>query len=215
MHAAIYSFLCLSVVAIAIRPLGLYMANVYNGKEVWLENYIGWLERFIYRLCGINPTSEVGWRGYTLAVITFGMFGFLLLFTIFSAQGLLPLNPQHFTCLAPDLAFNAAISFITNTNWQSYSGESTLSYFSQSVGCAVQNFLSAATGMTVAVALFRGLGRKQMATLGNPFVDLTRSVIYILLPLSLVLAVVLTSQGVIQNYSAYVKYQPIEVTGDG
>ena len=210
MHAAIYSFLCLSVVAIAIRPLGLYMANVYNGKEVWLENYIGWLERFIYRLCGINPTEEVGWRGYTLAVITFGMFGFLLLFTIFSAQGLLPLNPQHFDGLAPDLAFNAAISFITNTNWQSYSGESTLSYFSQSIGCTVQNFLSAATGMTVAVALFRGLGRKQMATLGNPFVDLTRSVIYILLPLSLMLAVVLTSQGVIQNYSAYVKYQPIE-----
>ena len=174
MYSILYIVLCLALVAAAIKPLGNYMAAVYDGKAGLLEKTFGGFEHVIYRVCGVNPSQEVGWRGYTLAVLVFGLFGFLLLFTIFSAQKLLPLNPQGFEGLSPDIAFNAAMSFITNTNWQSYSGESTLSYFSQSVGCAVQNFLSAATGMVVAVALFRSLIRKQVKTLGNPYVDLTR-----------------------------------------
>ncbi len=210
MYSILYIVLCLALVAAAIRPLGNYMAAVYDDKAGWLEKTFGGFEHVIYRVCGVNPSQEVGWRGYTLAVLAFGLFGFILLFTIFSAQSLLPLNPQGFEGLSPDLAFNAAISFITNTNWQSYSGESTLSYFSQSVGCAVQNFLSAATGMVVAVALFRSLIRKQVKTLGNPYVDLTRSVLYILLPLSLIFSIILVSQGVIQNYSSYVSYIPLE-----
>ena len=210
MYSILYIVLCLALVAAAIKPLGNYMAAVYDGKAGLLEKTFGGFEHVIYRVCGVNPSQEVGWRGYTLAVLVFGLFGFLLLFTIFSAQKLLPLNPQGFEGLSPDIAFNAAMSFITNTNWQSYSGESTLSYFSQSVGCAVQNFLSAATGMVVAVALFRSLIRKQVKTLGNPYVDLTRSVLYILLPLSLIFSIILVSQGVIQNYAPYVSYIPLE-----
>ena len=210
MYSILYIVLCLALVAAAIKPLGNYMAAVYDGKAGLVEKTFGGFEHVIYRVCGVNPSQEVGWRGYTLAVLVFGLFGFLLLFTIFSAQKLLPLNPQGFEGLSPDIAFNAAMSFITNTNWQSYSGESTLSYFSQSVGCAVQNFLSAATGMVVAVALFRSLIRKQVKTLGNPYVDLTRSVLYILLPLSLIFSIILVSQGVIQNYAPYVSYIPLE-----
>ena len=215
MHTALTLLLCLSVVALAIRPLGCYMAEVYSGRPVWLERYLGWPERLIYALCGIRPQQEVGWRGYTMAVLALGLLGFLVLFGIFSAQGMLPLNPQGFAGLAPDLAFNAAVSFITNSNWQSYGGESALSYFSQSVGCAVQNFLSAATGMVVAVALFRALARKQASVLGNPYADFVRSILYILLPLSFVFSLLLVSQGVIQNYGGYVKYVPIESSGSG
>lgn len=210
MHPSLYIIVCLALVAIAIRPLGNYMADVYSGKAGLLEKYLGGFEQFIYRLCGVNPVQEVGWRGYIFAVLASGLFGFVLLFGIFCAQGVLPLNPQGFAGLSPDLAFNAAISFVTNTNWQSYGGESTLSYFSQSVGCAVQNFLSAATGMVVAVALFRSLIRKQVGTLGNPYVDMTRSVLYILLPMSLLFSLILVSQGVIQNYAPYISFTPLE-----
>lgn len=210
MYSLLYVVLCLALVAVAIRPLGNYMANVYSGNAGWLEKTFGGFEQFLYRLCGVNPVQEVGWRGYMLAVLAFGLFGFLLLFVLFCAQGILPLNPQGFAGLSPDLAFNAAISFVTNTNWQSYGGETTLSYFSQSVGCAVQNFLSAATGMVVAVALFRSLIRKQVKTLGNPYVDMTRSILYILLPLSFVFSLILVSQGVIQNYADYVSFVPLE-----
>ena len=210
MMSTLYILICLAIVAACIKPLGLYMARVYSHEPLWMEKPLGWLERLIYRVCGINPEQEVGWRGYALAVLMLGLFGFLSLFIIFSAQGALPLNPQGFAGLSPDLAFNAAISFITNTNWQSYSGESALGYLSQMTGCAVQNFFSAATGMAVAVALFRALARKQMATLGNPYADIIRSILYILLPLSLVFAIFLASQGVIQNFSAYTSFMPLE-----
>ncbi len=210
MHSIFTILLCLAIVASLIRPLGCYMANVYNGKKVWPERCLGWLERLIYSICCIVPAQQVGWRGYSLAVLALGAFGFLLLYSIFALQGMLPMNPQAFPGLASDLAFNAAISFITNSNWQSYGGESTLSYFSQSVGCAVQNFLSAATGMVVAVALFRSLERKQVKVLGNPYVDFTRTILYILLPMSLVFALILVSQGVIQNYAPYVSYVPLD-----
>ena len=198
MYSAIYSVLCLAIVAVCIRPLGLYIARIPTratksvaGKSRW----VGW-SAAIYKLCGINSKEEMGWRGYAMAILMFGMFG-ALLFILFVGQGALPLNPQNFPGLPAGLAFNAAISFVTNTNWQSYSGESTLSYLSQMTGCAVQNFLSAATGMAVAVALFRGLVRKKTDMLGNAY-DMDRSVLYILLPMAAVFALFLVTQGVIQ-----------------
>lgn len=205
-----YIFLCFAAVAAGIKPLGYYMARVYEGKSIWLGKYLGGFERLIYRMCGVNPETEMDWRAYAVAVVVLGVWGFVFLFVLFTAQGALPLNPQGVSGLAPDMAFNVAISFITNTNWQSYSGESTLSYLSQSAGCAVQNFLSAATGMAVAVALFRGLVRKQTSALGNAYADVVRSVLYILLPMVFVFSVILVSQGVVQTYGAYVEEQLVE-----
>src|SRR5690348_3427493 len=152
---------CLAIVAFCIKPLGRYMACVYDNKPFRLEKWLGGVERLIYRLCGIDPAQEMSWKAYAWAVLSLGLFGFFLLFIIFLSQGILPLNPQDFAGLSVHLAFNAAISFVTNTNWQAYSGEIALSHFSQMAGVAVQNFLSAATGLAVAVALFRGLCRKQ------------------------------------------------------
>ena len=206
----IYIVLCLAVVAGCIKPLGLYMAQVYEGRPVWLAKYLGPVERLTYSLCGISPQQEMGWRAYTASILGLGLFGFVFLFVLFLAQGALPMNPQHFAGLSADMAFNAAISFVTNTNWQSYSGESSLSYLSQSLGCAVQNFLSAATGMAVAVALCRGLCRKQTRLLGNAFADVVRGILYILLPLSLVFSIFLVSQGVVQSYGAYVHFTSLE-----
>jgi len=210
MPPLIYILLCLAIVGFSIKPLGLYMAHVYEGKAVWLEKPLGWLERLIYRAIGIDPKQDMNWRGYAAAILMLGLFGFLLLFAIFSGQAYLPLNPQKFDGLSADTAFNAAMSFVTNTDWQSYSGESQLSYFSQMMGCAVQNFVSAATGMAVAVALFRGLARKQTSALGNAYADIVRGVLYILLPLSLLFAFFLSSQGVVQTFGEYTAYQPIE-----
>jgi K+-transporting ATPase ATPase A chain len=210
MHSILYILLCLTLTGVCIRPLGYYMSRVYSGKRTRLQKYLGRAEQLIYRLCGIVPGQEMGWRGYAAGIVMMGLFGFLFLMVIFSAQHYLPLNPEGFEGLAPDLAFNAAISFVTNTNWQNYGGESALSYFSQSMGCAVQNFLSAATGMAVAVALFRALARKQVQTIGNPYVDVVRGIIYILLPLALVFAFILVSQGVIDNISAYTSFKPLD-----
>lgn len=189
------------------------MARVFSNDVVLLSKPLGWLETLIYKLCGIHPDQEMSWRGYMTAVLLLGVFGFLFLFTLFILQGMLPLNPEHFPGLAPDLAFNAAISFVTNTNWQSYGGEGTLSYLSQMTGCAVQNFISAATGLAVGVALFRGLARKQTHMLGNAYADIVRGTLYILLPLSLIFALVLSSQGVIQNFLPYSDYTTYE-TGE-
>ncbi len=205
-----YILLCLGIVAAFIKPLGLYMARVYEDEPVWLEGPLGWLEDLIYWLCGINPHVESGWRGYAMAVLALGLLGSLLLFIIFSAQGVLPLNPQGYPGFSPDLAFNAAMAFISNTDWQSYSGEAQMSYLSQMAGCTVQNFLAAATGMAVAVAMFRAFGRKQAETIGNPYVDVVRGILYILLPMALLFAVLLASQGVVQTLSGYVPYQPLE-----
>ncbi len=209
-HSLLYLFLCVCIIAATIRPLGRYMANVYNGERTWLDPVFGGSERMLYRLCGINPKQESNWRDYTIAIVLLGVFGFLVLFGIFTFQNLLPLNPENFAGLPCHLAFNAAASFITNTNWQSYSGETTLSYFSQMFGCVVQNFISAATGMAVAAALFRALARKNAQTIGNPYVDVIRSTLYILLPLSFILALLFASQGVIQNMSASVPFTTIE-----
>lgn len=210
MPAIIYITLCLAIVGIAIKPLGKYIARILMGKKTSMEKILGWLERLIYRICGINPVVEMDWIRYAKSTIFFGLFGFFLLFAIFLFQQFLPLNTQNFTGLPPDLAFNAAISFITNTNWQSYSGEASLSYFSQMVGITIQNFLSAATGMAVAAAISRGIAGKKMATIGNFYVDVVRGTIYILLPLSLIFAIFLASQGVVQSVGSYIKYSPLE-----
>ena len=189
-----------------VKPLGGYMARVYSGQTMWL----GMLEDGFYRLAGIDRNREMGWKEYTIATLIFSGGGFVLLYVLLRWQALLPFNPAQMPNLTPDLAFNTAASFITNTNWQSYGGESTLSYFSQMVGLTIQNFLSAAVGMAVMAAFIRGLARKNSKTIGNFWVDLLRSNLYILLPLSLLWSVLLGSQGVVQTFSEYVKVPLVE-----
>ena len=195
--------LYLIVLIALVKPLGGYMARVYQAEPCGLDRILGPLERLIYRMFGIHPDDEMTWKTYAGAAILFKLSFFFLLYTLLRFQGMLPLNPQRFPGVAPDLAFNAAVSFITNTNWQAYGGESAMSYLSQMMGLGVQNFVSAAQGMAVLVALIRGFARRTSGTIGNFWVDLTRSVLYILLPLSLIMAVVLVSQGVVQNFSPY------------
>ena len=191
------------VLVALVKPLGWYMARVYQGQPCGLDRVFGGLERIIYRLAGVDPKHEMGWRQYAVAVLLFNALGFLAVYALLRLQGWLPLNPQDLPAVSPDLSFNTATSFATNTNWQSYGGESTLSYLSQMLGLGVQNFVSAATGMAVLIALVRGLARRSSSTIGNFWVDLTRSTIYILLPLSFILALVLVSQGVVQNFREY------------
>jgi K+-transporting ATPase ATPase A chain len=192
------------VVLIAlVKPLGSYMARVYENKPVFLARVLGPVERLIYRVCGVRPKEEMRWTTYTIAVLLFSAASVLLLYALQRLQGLLPLNPQGFGAVAPDLSFNTATSFTTNTNWQNYGGESTLSYLTQMLGLTVQNFVSAATGMAVLVAFIRGFARHSVQTIGNFWVDLTRTTLYILLPLALVVAVILVSQGAVQTFSDY------------
>ena len=192
------------VLALLAKPLGWYMARVYQGETCCgTERVLGWLERGIYRLAGVNTQEEMGWRKYTVAVLLFNAVGFLAVYALLRLQGLLPLNPQGFPANSPDSAFNTAASFATNTNWQGYGGETTMSYLSQMLALTVQNFVSAASGMAVLVALIRGLVRRTSATIGNFWYDLVRSTIYILMPLSIIVALVLVSQGVIQNFKSY------------
>lgn len=195
-------FYIVLLIALAI-PLGWYMAKVYQGEKTFMDGVMGPLERFIYRLCGIDAAKEMNWWEYALSLLAFTFLGIISLFLLLLLQGYLPLNPQGFGGLNWDLAFNTAISFNTNTNWQAYGGESTMSYLSQMVGLTVQNFLSAAAGLAVVVALIRGLSRREAKSIGNFWVDLTRSILWILLPMSLVGALLLVSQGVIQNFSSY------------
>jgi K+-transporting ATPase ATPase A chain len=196
--------LYLLVLLALVKPLGWYMARVYEGKPIGLDRVLGPLERFFYRLCGVKPGEEMGWKTYAVAMLLFNLFGLLAVYGLQRLQYVLPLlNPQKFPAPSPDLSFNTAVSFATNTNWQNYGGEYTLSYLTQMLGLTVQNFVSAASGMAVLVALIRGLARRSAQTIGNFWVDLTRSTLYILLPLSLVWAIVLVSQGVIQNLHPY------------
>jgi K+-transporting ATPase ATPase A chain len=189
----------LATLLLLIKPLGSYMARVFNGERNFLSPIISPLERFIYRITGISPDSEMNWKRYAVAMLLFNFIGFVFLFVLLLVQGWLPLNPQHLPGLKPDLAFNTAVSFVSNTNWQSYSGEVTMSYLSQMLGLTVQNFLSAATGMAVLIALIRGIVRHTAKTVGNFWVDMTRSVLYVLLPLALILTLLLVSQGVVQT----------------
>ena len=190
------------LVALA-KPLGAYMARVYEGKPFGLDRILGPFERLIYRLTGVRPEEEMEWKTYALAVLLFSAVSVIVLYVQQRVQGWLPLNPQKFGAVSPDSSFNTAVSFATNTNWQAYAGETTMSYLTQMAGLAVHNFTSAATGMAILVAFIRGLVRRKAKTIGNFWVDLTRTTLYILLPLSLVLALVLVSQGVVQTLSPY------------
>jgi potassium-transporting ATPase potassium-binding subunit len=205
----------LIVLLLLVKPLGLYMARVYEGQSVGLDRALAPVERLLYRLFGTRADAEMSWKGYALALIVFNAAGMLLVYLLQRGQALLPLNPQGLAAITPDSSFNTAASFASNTNWQGYGGEVTMSYLTQMLGLNVQNFLSAATGMAVLVALIRGLARRNAQTVGNFWVDLTRSVLYILLPLSMVLALVQTSQGVVQSFGSYETVPLLQATTDG
>jgi K+-transporting ATPase ATPase A chain len=203
-------------ILVFVKPLGMYMARIYEGKPAGMNVWLGWIERVIYRLSGVNPEQEMTWRAYAVAAMIFNFFGIITVYAIQRLQVFLPLNPMSIPAVAPDLAFNTAVSFATNTNWQSYGGETTLSYFTQMLGLTVQNFVSAATGMAVLAALIRGFIQKQSDRIGNFWVDLVRSTLYILLPLSILLSIILVSQGVVQTFKPYEKVamvQPINNNG--
>jgi len=199
------------------KALGEYMARVYEGHSTLLRPVVQPLERLLYRLAGPRATAEMSWHSYAVAVLLFNLAGLAVVYALQRLQGYLPANPQHLGAVPSDLALNTAASFASNTNWQSYSGETTLSYLTQMLGLTVQNFLSAATGMAVLVALIRGLVRRTSQSLGSFWVDLTRSVLYILLPVSVLLALVLVSQGVVQTLQpshTVTLLQPITVNGN-
>jgi K+-transporting ATPase ATPase A chain len=192
------------VVLIALaKPLGSFMARVFEGKKTFLDPLLGPLERLIYRLGGVDPQAEMNWKVYAVAMLFLNGIGIVFLYILQRIQGVLPLNPQGFGSVDPAVAFNTAVSFVTNTNWQNYAGETTMSYLTQMLGLTVQNFLSAATGLAILAALIRGFARHSAQTIGNFWVDLTRSTIYILLPISVILAVFLVWQGDPQTFSAY------------
>ncbi len=198
------------VVLVTIKPLGLYMARVFAGERTALSPVLGRLEADLYRVSGISPGKEQGWLAYTLSMLAFSIAGFVLLYAILRLQAYLPLNPQGFAGMAPDLAFNTAVSFVTNTNWQNYGGETTLSHFSQMAGLTVQNFLSAATGMALAIALTRALARSKTGTLGNFWVDMTRATLYVLLPMAVVVALAFVAMGLPQTLDASVTATTLE-----
>jgi K+-transporting ATPase ATPase A chain len=192
----------LVLVALA-KPLGTFIARVYAGERTGLTPVLGPIERLVYRVAGVDPAHEHDWKKYTLAVLAFNLVGFVAVYLLQRLQHVLPLNPQGFAAVSTDSAFNTAVSFATNTNWQGYGGESTLSYLTQMLGLGVQNFVSAASGMAVLVALIRGFVRREATGLGNFWVDLVRGTLYVLLPLSTVLALALVSQGVVQSFAPY------------
>ncbi|GAC1400535.1 MAG: potassium-transporting ATPase subunit KdpA [Ktedonobacteraceae bacterium] len=191
------------LVLLITKPLGLYMTKVFAGERTWFSPVLVPVERFFYRLSGVNPEEEQKWTTYTIAMLLFSVAGMLILYIQQRTQQWLPLNPAGMTAVEPQLAFNTAASFTTNTNWQNYSGEQTMSYLTQMSGLAFHNFASAATGIALAVALVRGLTRRSAQSIGNFWVDLTRCILYVLLPISIVGALILVSQGVVQNFNAY------------
>jgi potassium-transporting ATPase potassium-binding subunit len=196
--------LFLLVLLLLVKPVGSYMALVFADAPNRITRFGGRVERGIYRLCGISSSEEMSWKRYALAMLLFNVLGLLAVYALQRTQPWLPLNPQHFAAMSPDSAMNTAISFASNTNWQAYAGESTMSYLTQMLGLAVQNFLSAATGIAVLVAVVRGFSRRSASGLGSFWVDLTRSTLYVLLPLSLLMSLLLISQGVVQNFRPYV-----------
>src|SRR6202050_1564208 len=206
---ALIAALLLAVIVLT-KPLGLYIAHVMQGEPIRAVRWGARAEGRLYRLAGVDASVEMDWKEYALALLVFNLFGAVLLYGLQRLQAWLPLNPQHFPRLAPDLAFNTAISFITNTNWQAYSGEAAMSYLTQMAGLAVQNFLSAATGIAVAIALIRAFARHSTATIGNFWADATRATLYVLLPLAALLAIVLVSQGVVQNFERYKDISTVE-----
>jgi K+-transporting ATPase ATPase A chain len=200
---------CVILIALT-KPFGGYLARVFNGERTILSPVLGWLERGIYRLSGVNPAEEQHWLTYGLAMFAFSVAGFIALYAIQRLQGVLPFNPQHLSDIGPDSAFNTSVSFVSNTNWQSYVPETTMSYLTQMAGLTVHNFLSAATGIALAVALVRGFARRSAKTVGNFWADLVRCTLYILLPISIVVGLFFVWQGVPQNLSAYVDVHTLE-----
>jgi K+-transporting ATPase ATPase A chain len=208
----------LSILVLCVKPLGSYIADVMQvdhdrqGAPNFVLRAGAPVESLLYRLCGIQAEEEMSWTRYAIALLLFNVLGAVLVYGLLRLQLFLPLNPQEFAAVSPDSSFNTAVSFITNTNWQGYSGESTMGYLAQMAGLAVQNFLSAATGLAVAIALIRGFARHTAKTIGNFWVDLTRATLYVLLPLAAVLALLLVSQGVIQNFAGYQDATTVEKT---
>lgn len=201
------------VILIGLTPvLGNYMFKVFTGDRHFLMPVFGWLERFTYKFIGINKDEETNWKSYTFSLILFNLIGFVFVFLIQIFQAHLPLNPANLPNVSWHSSFNTSVSFMTNTNWQGYAGETTLSYFAQMIGLAVQNFVSAATGIAVLLALIRGISRKATDKLGNFWTDLTRSTLYVLLPLSILLAIILIGQGVVQNFKSYETVQTLTGT---
>ena len=201
------------VVLLALtKPLGAYMARVYEGRPFGLDRVLGPVERLIYRLSGVRPDEEMNWKNYAIAMLMFNMLGLFAVYLLQRVQGWLPLNPQGLGAVSPDSLFNTAVSFATNTNWQGYGGETTMSYLTQMLALTVQNFVSAAAGMATLIAFIRGFVRRSAQTIGNFWVDLTRTTLYILMPLSVVLALALVSQGVVQTFGAYVKANVVQQT---
>ena len=196
------------------KPLGSFMAKVYQGERTFLDPVLAPVEQFIYRLSGINAEEDMNWKTYAIAVMIFNILGLLAVYALQRLQAFLPLNPQGLGAVPPDSSWNTATSFATNTNWQGYGGEVTMSYLSQMLGLTVQNFVSAATGMAVLIAMIRGIVRHTAKGIGNFWVDLTRTTLYILLPLSLVVALVLVSQGVVQTFSPYKTVTLLQPTTD-
>lgn len=197
-------------VLVVVKPLGLYMAAVLSGERNVLSPILGPVERGLYGAAGIDPAREQGWLAYTLSMLAFSIAGFALLYAFLRLQTWLPLNPLGFGNVPPDLAFNTAVSFVTNTNWQNYGGETTLSHFSQMMGLTVQNFVSAATGISIALAVTRSFARSAVPTIGNFWVDLTRSTLYVLLPLAVLVAVAFVAMGLPQTFRASVEATTLE-----
>ena len=191
------------ILILLVKPLGSYMARVYQSERVFLDRALGPVERFIYRLLGVDPRTEMDWKVYATAMLFFNALGLIVLYFLQRVQGISPLTPQELGAITPDSSWNTAVSFASNTNWQGYGGETTLSYLTQMLGMTVQNFVSAATGMAVLAAFIRGIARHISKMLGNFWVDLTRTILYILLPLSFLLAIALVSQGVVQIFGEY------------
>ena len=209
--------LSLGVLLLLVKPLGSYMALVFadtsnNAAPNKVLRFGHGTEKLLYRLCGIDGSEDMGWRRYAVAMLAFNLIGLLVGYVLQRAQPWLPLNPQHFATITPDSALNTAISFASNTNWQGYGGESTMSYLTQMLGLAVQNFVSAATGMAILLAVIRGFTRRSAKAVGNFWVDMTRSTLYVLVPLSLLLALLLVSQGVVQNFKSYVDVPVVQTT---
>ena len=207
--------LFIALILLLAKPMGLYMTRVFERRRTWLDPLLGPCERLLYRLTGIDPDEEMRWTTYAVAMLVFTAATVVLTYAIERLQGHLPFNPQHLAAVAPDLALNTAVSFSTNTNWQAYTPETTMSYLTQMLGLATHNFWSAAVGLALAIAFIRGIARREMKTLGNFWVDLTRATLWILLPISIVFALALTSQGVIQNlhpYTTATLVQPQTVT---
>ena len=207
--------LYLVILIAAARPLGAYMARVYEGKPVILDRVLGPAERIAYRASGVRSETEMNWKVYTLAVLLFNAAGLLVVYALQRLQGSLPLNPRDLPAVTPHSSFNTAVSFATNTNWQGYSGEVTMSYLTQMLALTVQNLVSAATGMAVLIALIRGIARRSAGTIGNFWVDLVRTTLYILLPLAIILTLALVSQGVVQTFGDYKTVHLVQPTTDG